>query len=92
MKRAGCSNGTSRLLQSVLCCCALAAVSLFTIHGASTFDHKPLVSIGMYTAGDSRGEKAPLGREESPRFRIDVKLLAYYYPQYHAIPENDEFW
>jgi hypothetical protein len=25
-------------------------------------------------------------------FRKDVRLLAYFYPQYHRVPENDEFW
>jgi hypothetical protein len=25
-------------------------------------------------------------------FREDVRLLVYFYPQYHRMPENDQFW
>ena len=37
-------------------------------------------------------EFIPISDTPPPADKCDVKLIAYYLPQYHPIPENDEWW
>jgi hypothetical protein len=55
----------------------------------------PVLFYWSVTAGGGRkfSSFSMRATEVSQRgFREDVRLLAYFYPQYHRIPENDEFW
>jgi len=48
------------------------------------------VSIAKYAAPDIY--YVPLFGEEAPLSNPPVKLIAFYLPQFHQIPENDAFW
>ena len=42
--------------------------------------------------GSKTGDFVPLSNEHTCAEQSDVKVVAYYLPQFHPIPENDEWW
>lgn len=43
-------------------------------------------------AGQKSPEYVPLSKSHITLSEADIKLIAFYLPQYHPIPENDEWW
>jgi lipopolysaccharide biosynthesis protein len=56
--------------------------------GERLFESWLSTALGRYTEGDH----VPLAPEPTPPSISDVRLVAYYLPQFHPIPENDAWW
>jgi GT2 family glycosyltransferase/glycosyltransferase involved in cell wall biosynthesis/SAM-dependent methyltransferase len=55
---------------------------------ATLFDRWVSNSLGEYPTSDF----VSVARTAPPAKRSDAKLIAYYLPQFHPIPENDKWW
>lgn len=61
--------------------------------GPHQIAYRGLYQSYVSTACESEGKDfVPLARQEEPAPKFDVKLIAFYLPQFHPIPENDEWW
>lgn len=72
----------------------VAAGTLFapSLDSSITGAERVLGDLYRYAAGSVDSNYIPLDEQLTTPAQIDVKAVAFYLPQFHPIPENDEWW
>jgi glycosyltransferase involved in cell wall biosynthesis len=64
----------------------------FWSHKKTFYYRKEYETLLNTSRGKKTGEYVDLSNENLSDEKLPVKLIAFYLPQYHPIPENDEWW